>query len=512
MNEDTRTDRWLWIGGLLVVLLTIAAHARGLGGQFLQWDDYGHITQNPAIRSLSPANLWSMFTEPAAKLYVPLTWLSFAIDYQVWGHDPFGYHLTNLLLHVANTLLVLLLALRLLQGRFKHAQAAAVLTAAIFGAHPLRVESVAWVTERKDLLFAFFYLLALLAYLRWVVRGNQRDYWVCLLLFVGSALAKSTAVTLPLVLVLLDAFWKRRVAVWEKIPFFAVSLIIGVATFVAQAGGNGETVVGTGVIPLWARPGLVGYCTLFYVGKFFWPLHLSALYPTFEDFGWTPLYAVGYLLAFVILLAVAFALRRRAPLVLPSWLFYLIALSPTIGLVPVGAHIVADRFTYLPLIGLALPLSVGIISLANNRRHAWPILPTATVTLLVALAILSAKRSAVWTNTETLFRNALIQDPNCYPALVNLTIYYTETKQLDEAIVYGTRAVAIAPNGLVGRKVLANAFTKATRYREAIKILQPAVEHGIDDRAVWRTLQECFTALGDEKNARLAERRMLRSM
>src|SRR5260221_7753755 len=242
MNEGTRTDRWLWIGGLLVVLLTIAAHARGLRGQFLEWDDYGHITQNPAIRSLSPANLWSMFTEPAAKLYVPLTWLSFAVDYQMWGRDPFGYHLTNLLLHVANTALVLLLVFQLLRGRFEQAQAAAVLTAAIFGVHPLRVESVASVTERKDLLFAFFYLLAILAYLRWVVRGDRRDYWTCLLLFVGSALAKSTSVTLPLVLLLLDAFWKRRVALWEKVPFFAVSLIIGGATFVAQASGKGETV------------------------------------------------------------------------------------------------------------------------------------------------------------------------------------------------------------------------------------------------------------------------------
>src|ERR1039457_4086347 len=353
MTEATRTDRWLWFGGLLVVLLTIAAHARGLQGQFLEWDDYSHITQNPAIRSLAPANLWGMFTQPAAKLYVPLTWLSFAIDYQVWGRNPFGYHLTNLLLHVANTVLVLLLAFQLLRGRLEHAQPVAILTAAIFGVHPLRVESVAWVTERKDLLFALFYLLALLAYLRWGVRGKRPDYWACLLLFVGSALAKSTAVTLPFVLVLLDVFWKRRVALWEKVPFFAVSLIIGVATFVAQAGGNGETVVGTGVIPLWARLGLVGYCTLFHVEKFFWPLHLSAVYPSFEDFGWTPLPAIGYLLAFVMLLGIAFALRRRASVILPSWLFYLITLSPTIGLVPVGVHLEADRFTYVPLIGLA---------------------------------------------------------------------------------------------------------------------------------------------------------------
>lgn len=512
MKQDTRTNRWLWIGGLAVVLLTIAAHARGLQGQFLEWDDYSHITQNPAIRSLSPANLWSMFTEPTAKLYVPLTWLSFAIDYQVWGHNPFGYHLTNLLLHVANTVLVLLLAFQLLRGRFEHAQPAAVLTAAIFGVHPLRVESIAWVTERKDLLFAFLYLLALLAYLRWVVRGNRRDYWACLLLFVGSALAKSTAVTLPLVLLLLDAFWKRRVALWEKIPFFTVSLIIGAATIVAQASGNGETVVGTGVIPLWARPGLVGYCTLFYVGKFFCPFHLSAVYPTFEDFGWTPLHAFGYLLVFFVLLAAAFTFRRRAPIILPSWLFYLITLSPTIGLIPVGVHVVADRFTYVPLIGVALPLSVGVVALANKRCRSQPIIATTIAVLLVVLAILSAKRSVVWTNTETLFHNALAEDPNCYPALVNLTVYYTRTKQLEEAIDCGTRAVAIAPNGLVGRKSLATALVQAGRYREAIKALQPAVDHGIDDRAVWQTLNECFTALGDEKNAKLAEARMLRSM
>src|SRR6266481_177511 len=227
MNERSESNKLLWLGALLVLALTFAAHVRGLQGQFVEWDDTTHITRNVAIRALTPENLGLMFAHPIAKLYCPLTWLSFAIDYQIWGRAPFGYHLTNLLLHLANTLLVLVFVREILRDRYKYATAAALLTAAIFGVHPLRVESVAWVTERKDLLFAFFYLLALLAYLRWVVRGNRRDYWACLLLFIGSALSKSTAVTLPLVLVLLDVFWKRRVAVWEKIPFFAISLIIG---------------------------------------------------------------------------------------------------------------------------------------------------------------------------------------------------------------------------------------------------------------------------------------------
>jgi protein O-mannosyl-transferase len=512
MNERSESNKFFWLGAILVLALTFAAHVRGFQGQFLEWDDYNHITHNPAIRFLSPTNLWTMFTQPAAKLYIPLTWLSFAIDYQVWGHNPFGYHFTNFLLHLANTLLVLVFVREILRERFPYATAAAVLTAAIFGVHPLRVESVAWATERKDLLFGFFFLLAMLAYLRWVVRGNRRDYWGCLLLFVCSALAKSTAVTLPLVLVLLDIFWKRRVAVWEKIPFFVVSLIIGAATFVAQASGKGETVVSTEVIPLWGRLGLVGYCTLFHVRKFFWPLHLSAVYPSFDDFGWTPLNAAIYLLAFFVLLVMAFALRKRAPILLPSWLFFLVTLSPTIGLIPVGVHVVADRFTYIPLIGLALPLSVGIVTLAYNWRPAQPIIAATIVALLVVLTILSAKRSVVWTNNETLFQSALAEDPRCYPALVNLTTYYTNTKRLDEAIAYGTRAVAVAPNGLVGRKSLAAALVQAGRYRDAIKALQPAIDHGIDDHAVWQTLKECFTALGDQKNAGLAETRMLRSM
>jgi len=500
----------LWLGCLFVALLTVAAHVRGLHGQFVEWDDYAHITQNPAIRSLAPANLWAMFTQPTAKLYCPLTWLSYAVDYQIWGRDPFGYHLTNLVLHVADSVLVLVLVFQLLLDRSAHARSVAVLTAAIFGVHPLRVESVAWATERKDVLFAFFYLLALLVYLRWVVGARRPAYWTCLLLFIGSALAKSAAVTFPLVLVLLDFFWKRRVAWWEKVPFVVVCLIVGAATFVAQASGPGETVLGTAAIPLWARIGLVGYCTLFYVGKFFWPFHLSAVYPTFEDFGWTPLTAVGYLAAFCAILAATFALRKRAPIVWPSWLFYLATLSPTIGLIPVGAHVVADRYAYMAVLGLALPTSMGLVILADKWRGLRPVVVLFIAAVLAGLTLLSARQSAVWTNTETLFQHALAEDPHCYTALVNLTTYYTSANRLDEAIATGNRAVAIAPNGLIGRKNLAFAFIHAKRYRDAVRTLRPAVDHGIDDPDVWRALDECFTALGDVKNAKVVETRLRR--
>jgi hypothetical protein len=521
MNQRTTTNRgprsergWLWLGGFVVVLLTIAAHSGGLHGQFLDWDDTTHVTQNPAIRALAPDNLRVMFTDYTAKLYIPLTWFSFAIDYQIWGRDPFGYHFTNLVLHLANTVLVLLFVYRIfvrrLAGSQNRAAAIAVLTAAIFGVHPLRVESVAWITERKDVLFAFFFLLALHAYLTWVTCGKRSAYWCCFGLFAASVLSKPTAVTFPLVTLLLDYFWIRRVALREKIPFFLLSALATASTIAAQASGTGQTLLPPEAIPLWARAGLVGYCALFHVQKFFWPFHLSAIYPTFDEMDWAPLVALGYLLAFLAVFAAVVALRHRAPVLLPSWLFFLVTLLPTIGLVPVGIHIVADRFSYMPLLGLAVPFSVGAVTLAaRNRNIAWGV-GAAVVATLLSLTVLSVQRTAVWADTETLFQDVLKKNPRCYPALVNLTVYYTSGGRFDEAIAHGQRAVEVAPNGLIGRKNLARALIRAGRHREAVAILRPAVEHGTADHDVWRALYESFTALGDEKNAAVAKRRLER--
>ena len=492
------------------MLLTIAAHVRGLQSQFVEWDDTAHITQNVFIRALTLKNMRAMFTEPVAKLYCPLTWLSFAADYRIWGRDPFGYHFTNLLLHLANTVLVLVLAHRLLRDRVEHATPVALLTAALFGAHPLRVESVAWATERKDVLFAFFFLLALLAYLSWMRNSRRTAYWSTFVFFIASALSKSAAVTFPFVLLVVDYFWAKRVAIREKIPFFVVSLIIGVATVVAQATGKGETVAGAETIPLWARFGLVGYCSLFYVKKFFWPTHLSAIYPTFDEMGWTPTTAAGYLLGFALITALIVALRKRAALLFPSWLFYLITLSPTIGLVPVGIHVVADRFSYLPLLGLVLPVSAGLVLVARYSRAARVAVGGVSFALLVALTVMGARRTGVWANTETLFQNALRENLDCLPAHVNLTVWYTSHKEFDKAIAHGRRAVEIAPNGLPGRKNLAFAFLNAGRHRDAIITLRPVVDHGVDDPDVWRALVECFEAVGDQQNAKVARERLRR--
>ena len=173
----------------------------------------------------------------------------------------------------------------------------------------------------------------------------------------------------------------------------------------------------------------------------------------------------------------------------------MITLSPTIGLIPVGVHVVADRFSYLPMIGLALPVSVGLVSCG---RRVWaPVLVG-----MIGLVLLTHARTAVWRNTETLFGSVLQEYPKSYPALVNMTVWYTSLGRTNEAIAIGQRAVAAAPEGLIGRRNLARAFIKAHRYREAAVVLRPAIEHGVNDFRIWEDLHECFVALGDDKNAR----------
>jgi protein O-mannosyl-transferase len=277
---------------------------------------------------------------------------------------------------------------------------------------------------------------------------------------------------------------------------------------VAQGSGREETVVSTGLIPLWGRIGLVGYCALFYVRKFFWPFHLSAVYPTFDEMGWGPMTAVAWAIGFVIVTAIVLLLRRRAPVLLPSWLWYLITLSPTIGLVPVGIHVVADRFSYLPLLGLALPVGFGLAAGAQAIAGRGPAVRlaygTGVMALVVGLAVLAGQRTLVWRNSETLFQNALVENPNCLPALVNLTEWYSTQKRFDEAIAYGKRAVELAPTGLLGRKNLAYAWINSGHPREAIGVLRPAIEHDVDDADVWRAVGECFMKENDWRNAQAA--------
>jgi hypothetical protein len=268
----------------------------------------------------------------------------------------------------------------------------------------------------------------------------------------------------------------------------------------------GETVAAPSVIAMWARAGLVGYCSLFYVGKFFWPTHLSAVYPVFDEMHWNMGVGLGYIAAFVLVTVLVFAVRRRWPVVWASWLFYLIALSPTIGLVPVGIHVVADRYAHLALLGLMLPTSMLVAEAAGAVRGGGGrmILGGAIAVVMGGLTLQAAARTEIWANTETLFTDALQQNPDCLPAHINLTYWYTEHKDFARAIEHGRRAIEIAPDGIPGRKNLAYAYINKGDRREAIRVLRPLAQKQVGDPEVWRMLAGCFDAVGDTNNAELA--------
>jgi len=502
---DRIRDTWrTWLVGSLLAAVTLAAYWPARHFDFLNWDDLTYVSKNDHVRGGLTWNgfFWS-FTHVYCSNWHPLTWLSHMLDCQLYGLNPGGHHLTSLLLHSVNASLLFVALKRLTGALWRSA-----LVAALFALHPLHVESVAWVTERKDVLFVFFYLLGLISYFRWLDSHKRIDYGVCFGLFAASALSKSTAVTFPVVLLLIDHFLAKRKAWGEKVPFFAVSLIIAGITFVCQAGGPGETVAPPEIIPLWARAGLVGYCSLFYVRKFLWPAHLSAVYPTFDEMHWNISLNLEYLAAFALVTVLVFATRRRWPMLLPSWLFYIITLSPTIGLVPVGIHVVADRYSHLAILGLMLPVSMVIAHAVGAARGVGTriVLGGVIVAVFATLTLVAERRTEIWSNSETLFLDALQENPDCLPAHVNLTFWYTSHKDFARAIHHGERAVEIAPDGIPGRKNLAYAYINQGKQREAIHVLRPLAEHKVEDPDVWRALADCFEALGDTNNAELARK------
>jgi tetratricopeptide (TPR) repeat protein len=252
---------------------------------------------------------------------------------------------------------------------------------------------------------------------------------------------------------------------------------------------------------------------LFYVRKFFWPVGLCAIYPVFDELGWSPATAALWLLAFLAISALVVVLGRRWPVLVSGWLFYLITLSPTIGLVPVGIHVVAERFSYLPLLGLAVPVSLALAAAWTwaqdriSRRIAFTVILAGLVGVLV---LRSAERTAVWGDTEKLFLATLEENPRCLPAHINLTVWYTAHHQYATAIAHGRQAVALAPQGLPGRKNLAMALINSGQHLEAVRVLRPATEFHPNNPDIWRALTECFEALGDTANATAARRQWQR--
>ncbi len=470
---------------LAVAALTCLVFLPALDGRFLPWDDESNLVANRAWRGLGPSQLGWMLTSFHKGHWIPVTWLSFAVDYLVWGMDPRGYHLTNVLIHGANAGLVCLLVMRLLEtasgvgGTARLAGAAAAALA--FALHPLRVESVAWVTERRDVLSAFFFLLAILAYLRAVREESlwrSRWSWLALGAFALSLGSKSMAVSLPVVLLVLDAYplgrvstgaWRARLM--EKAPFALLSLLAAAIAMVAvRSGGSVSSLGDLGVAQ---RLAISGYSVVFYLWKTLLPTGLSPLYelPLDLDPG-SPMYRLSLTLVAAITIA-ALLLRRRWPWLFAAWAAYIVMLLPVVGIAHNGPQIAADRYTYLPCLPWALLLG-GLVSVLWSRAWSIPV-----VAAVGCLAWLTVGQIRVWRDAETLWTYALVTAPSAI-AHSSLGVALDERGRPEEAITHFRQALRVNPRLAHAENNWGIALAKQGRWEDAARHYEAALQ--IDPR------------------------------
>jgi tetratricopeptide (TPR) repeat protein len=443
--------------------LTAAAFAPVLSNGFTQFDDGTYVERNPHIKhGLSVATVTWAFTTMRAANWHPLTWLSHALDWSLYGANPRGHHLSSLLLHAANVVLLFLLLDRMTGARFP-----STFTAALFAVHPLHVESVAWIAERKDVLSTLFWLLATWAYVGYARAPSQGRLVRVMVLMAVGLLAKPMLVTLPLTLLLLDAWpldrtdlgWRALLV--EKLPLFALSAAACVATFVAQRAGGA---VGSMTrFPLGVRMANAIWSYAAYLGKTMWPRGLAAFYP--HPGRALSAAAVSWAAATVVAVtAIAVKLRRRHPYVLIGWLWYVVTLLPVIGLLQVGNQGMADRYTYVPLIGIFVAVAWTLAAATAGARLGGAI---AAVLIVLVLGGLTRAQAAVWHDSVTLFESALASTPPNATALINLGAGLEAQGKASEAMSRYEQALHLDPDNRVAHDRIAGLLAGQGRLDEA---------------------------------------------
>ncbi|MCB0635050.1 MAG: tetratricopeptide repeat protein [Lewinella sp.] len=482
-----------WYLGLS--LLTLLVYWPSLQNGFVNWDDQLYVTENPLIWDLA-GNFPRILTDPVAGNHHPLTVLSLALDYQLAGLDPFQYHLTNLLLHLLNTGLVFAFMYRLAD---RQALVAGV-TALFFALHPMHVESVAWVSGRKDLLYTLFFLLSLLAYLRYLQRLSWGWLGGSLLLFVLSVAAKPAAVVLPVVLLLVDYArgrdWQWR-WLWEKVPFFLVSLVFGWLTIQAQQAGGAVGDLESYTIGQRLLFGCYGLMMYLYKAIIPYPLTNLYAYPDLAE----GLPFAYYLGPFVVAAAAALLVYfRRNRLVVFAALFFVVSLLLVLQLVTVGSAIMADRYTYVPYIGLGL-----LVGLAASYLHQrWPggKIPLLALGVLITglFAYLSWRQVQVWQDGESLWLHAIAVEPisRNYASLAD---YHKRQGDYEQALARFTEAINLRPGKYDHWGDRGTTYFQMGNYAAAIQDFQQALQLKPDAAKVHRNMGSALGAAGRYQEA-----------
>ena len=436
---------WMIPLGLAVIAFLVFSPA--LWNGFVEWDDQVNLYENPDYRGLTWPQIRWMFSTVLMGHWIPLTWLTFGLDYVLWEMNSFGYHLTSLLIFAANVPVFYFVALRLMRRATSFGEGvlrfSALVATLFFTLHPLRVESVAWATERRDVLSGLFFLLTVLMYLKAVDESGARRRWFLASsvgLYALALVSKGSVMILPAALVVLDVYPLRRLAghwrewwgpgartVWlEKIPFGVLGLAGAAITYYAQNANSFITPLER--YPLSARPAMVFYSLWFYFEKTVMPTGLSPLYELPLRVSLLDLQFLYPAMAVTAITATLVVLRRRWPAGLATWVYYAIALGPVIGIVHSGHQLTNDRYSYLPTMGFALIIgaAAGAVVHAAASGVLRPSLAKAAIVLMVlwlgGLAYLSTQQVQIWHDTESLWRYSLEVDPDCSICRGNLGV------------------------------------------------------------------------------------------
>ncbi len=436
--------------GLIAAVITAVVYLPSLKNDFTNWDDPAYVLENADIRdfNLETLKFFLNRNNPVSLNYHPLTMISLAFDYHraakgklasaqnlYPGYEAKYYHQTNYLIHILNTLLVFWLIWFLAKKRIW----IAFLTALLFGIHPMHVESVAWISERKDVLYTFFYLAALLSYYQY--NSRQKSIWLLIsfLLFIPSLLSKAVAVSLPVMLILFDIFQGRKPSAkvfLEKLPFLGLSIVFGLMAINIQAEG---AIAKEGVLSLFDRMIFASYGFVFYLIKLFAPLQLSAFYPYPIDLTGDPLPSFLYLFPAILigLFVIVFILFRKQKIWWFSFLFFMITIALVIQIIPVGKAVMADRYTYIPYIGLFFLIAFYFDFLFIQTNKSKLIRYGATIIMslwLGWLITLTNDQIKVWYNTESLWTQAIENHPRAYVAYKNRGNFYGQKGEVDKAM------------------------------------------------------------------------------
>lgn len=471
---------------LLLLVSVFAVYVQVRSYSFVSFDDPVYVTENPQVRAgLTGDGLTWAFTTFRDSNWFPLTWLSHMLDYQLFGLDSGWHHLTNVCLHALSTMLLFSVLQRMTAARWRSA-----LVALMFALHPLHVESVAWVAERKDVLSALFWMLTLSAYVSYAARQSRIRYFLTLLVFCLGLMAKPMLVTLPVVLILLDLWPLRRgFRIAEKLPFLVASLLSSIIAYVAHQ--RGGAVATFEVIPLTTRVENAAVSYALYILKTLWPTRLAVFYPyPLQSLIVPAIFAAIALLAITVLAILAF---RQRPYLAIGWLWYIVTLLPVIGLIQTGSQARADRYTYIPMIGLLIALVWGLSEVLKPWPRIQAVLAAAAVAACFTLTWFQVQ---TWRDDISLYQHAIAVVPDNYLARFNLAAVLEAQGRTDDAVAQLREAVRVRPYYVPARAELGQLLAVEGHPGEALEELQTAVKLRPDDAIARFRLGSVLGSLG----------------